>query len=1295
MASPVDYSKSFTAPPRSDMGFLEGLGRSTIAAPAELFGFDPSMEVERWRAENPVAGAISSFLGTATPYVGWGAVAGRIPALAKAITKVSANAAEAPVMAGAAAEIVRFAPFEAARALVSTTVGERSPSTAAAQAGIDLAIGGAVGGAVGALGAAGRRYLRGREARPGVDLNAPIQHQLRSLEESIAKNPAAETPEMRSLMGRLRYQVRGQNPADRTPSGDLGRFVHSFRDHDASQVNRLFKVGNQKHIQKLRFGHTARGAQSGTDFGNAAEFQRVYEKVGLRGQEAWVQYPRLVRAKDPRGTQVLQAALKPLQSLDGKRGWRWAEDTTDGLFVMAKETDEGVLLFKTDAPGRFVPEHAEFARVQGERARTFGGKDVAPPPLSDDMEAPTVVYDTLARFARQPLIDFRGVPEAQGTIGRMAKAAGEATGLNQLVESEAVEGLRTFMRHTITPAMLEFRHSPVAGHVFAAAKLAKTTADGFAERLFLGKNLGTDARSPLGVLFGKGSQTEGGINKLVDDLFAEGDEAVANFQRAVISGQSVEEAAEEGLTRGGEALMRELARVDQIQIAGKQQIQGALGEKIFQPREHHYMMSRFWLGDWRVPVTQEGRVIGYASGRNRNAAIRMAEDIVEAGTREGSSYGMGTAQLVGDVEQDLALMMKLSQSDAQNFGRLRARLALSKGGPQRLTKQRKGAKFFIGDRGDADLWTKEYVKDSLFNQLRAYQAHNAKMSVSGIFRRQIDELAEYDPNTAEALVGRVRQVFGEQGPIEKTINKTFDKVLAPSFGSNTASRTVAALNKALFRLSFGFLHTGFNVANMLTFVQTAYPHLAFIAHSTPERVSRFYTYWPVQGASGTMRGMGVLDMFKLTGRSFARMGDRADAQLLKHFERAASDGTVAPRFVEEWVGKKSLRASNIRDALAAKEPLSHTLGLMADALPTMTEKFSRGQAFTMGHTFFKEIMGVTDDETLYQLARQFTEKTQFLYGTEDRAKIFAGPIGGALGLFKNWVMHYIAWNLQYAGEAALRGNWRPLVWSMASTTATAGVGGLPFFGSADRMTEYATGKNVMQHLYEGFGQTNGDPSVWADGLYYGLPAFLGVSLQGQMAAPFADPGVEMQRMFNFVYLDRMKYAAKAYGAAMDHMDATGQSPAADPRTRDLLIRTFMPRSVYRAAQVVEDEAIRSLATGRPIVKDSGLGERLMYGLGLDPIRLSRSFRVHDYLWEDQNARREAITKHGRAWAEGVSSGDSRLANITMQRAAIAGLDLGSVVRSGKAFLSKGQEDNIERQFSLEATLAYRRSGLVD
>lgn len=1269
-----------------ELGFLEGLGRSTVAAPGELFGFDPSLEVERWRAKNPIAGTVSQILGTAVPYVGWAAASSKIPGLAGAVSRIAAGAKDAPFKAGAAAEIVRFAPFEAARAVVSATAGDRTPGEAATTAAIDLGIGGALGGAFGAIGAAGRRYLRGQEARPGVDLNAPIQQQLRSLEERVLTDPAAATPQLNSVVSRLRFQVRGQQPN--------GRYVGSIDSGNGKQLNRLFNVGNQTHLQKLRFTATTKGGHAGHDFGKLDELNRVLDATELRNQEAWIQYPRLVRAKTEKGQRILSKVLQPLQSIDGKRGWRWTEDTSDGLFVMAKETPEGTVLFKTDAPGRFVPEHAEFARVQAERARTFGGREAPPKPLGSDVDSPTVVYDTVARFRGQPLIDFRGVPEGSTRIADAAGALGKAIGLDKLVESQAVESVRGFVRHTLTPAMLEFRNSPVAGNIFAAANLAKTTADGFAERLFLGKNLGTQARTPLGVIFGRGQQTEGGLNQLVDELFAEGDEAVSAFQRAVIEAMSPEEAAEAGLTAGGRKLMEGLARVDQIQIQGKQATQAATGRPIFQPKEHHYMLSRFWLGDFRVPIMEGKRVIGYASGKNRKAAIQMADELVAQGRKDGLQYSAGRAYSVGDVEQDLELLKGLNERDAKNFGRLRSRLLFSTGGPRRLQEKRKGARFFIGDRGDKDLWTKDFVKESIFNQLRSYQSHNAKMSVESVYQSRINELAQYDPMTAEALAGRIRQVFGEQGPIEKTINKATDAVLANSFGSNTASRTVAALNKALFRLSFGFVNTGFNVANALTFVQTAYPHLAFISHAAPERVSRFYTYWPIQGARGGMGGMGVLDMMKLTGRTFARMGNAADEQLIKHFERAASDGTVAPRFVEEWVGKKSLRASTVRDALAGGEPLSHTLGLMADALPTMTEKFARGQAFTMGHTFFKEVMGVTDDETLYQLARQFTEKTQFLYGTQDRAKIFSGPLGSALGLFKNWVLHYIAWNMQYAGEAALRGNWRPLVWSLGSTATMSGVGGLPFFGGVDAATEYFTGQNIMQHLYEGFAQEPGKPSAWADGLYYGLPAFLGVSLQGQMAAPFADPGQDMQRLFNFVYWDRMKHGAKAFGAAMDHWDATGENPARDPRTRDLLIRTFMPRTIYRAAQVMEGEAIKSLSSGRPIVKDSSIGERMWYRLGMDPIRLSRQFRVHDYLWEDQNARREAVTEFGRAWSEAMEARDQRAANLVIQRAMIAGADLGSVIRSGKAFLSKGQEDNIERQFSLESTLAYKKSGLL-
>jgi len=359
----------------------------------------------------------------------------------------------------------------------------------------------------------------------------------------------------------------------------------------------------------------------------------------------------------------------------------------------------------------------------------------------------------------------------------------------------------------------------------------------------------------------------------------------------------------------------------------------------------------------------------------------------------------------------------------------------------------------------------------------------------------------------------------------------------------------------------------------------------------------------------------------------------------------------------------------------------------------MTEKFARGHSFSLGHTFFKEIMGVTDDDMLYHLSRQFVEKTQFLYGTEDRAALMAGPLGGAFGLFKNWVMHYLAWNLEYAGEGIMRGNWKPLLWSMGGTTAIGGVGALPFYGAIDDTAKWMGNESIMTNLYQQFngGERDG-PSPLADAAFYGLPAFLGFSIQNQVAAPFADPGEDAARLFSFVYLDRFRFAGKFMGEAIDSYAATGLSPVADGRVRDLFMRAFAPKSIYRATQGIQSETLRSLSTGLPVTTVSPV-ERLAYGLGVNPLQVERQFRVADELWRDQNKMKEAVSKFGQEWAEAVQERDQRALQRVVQRAALQGVDLSAVIKSAKARLAKGREDLIARQFSPEAVAPYRQAGL--
>lgn len=1282
-------SRALTTPtaPTEKLGTTEGMALSAAWAIPQLFGIEPKKNVREFQAENPWLALGAELPAFMVPYLGYARLA-TLPKIASQVGKVSPRAgeaisrlstaermADAPIKTGAARMVVQFAPFEAARVAAAATVGEplaealgteyRGTGEVAIQAGTDLLLGGALGGVFAGLGAAGKRDV----------LRRPAQTELRRMQAEAEGIPPEGQALHEARMNKLRAQVRGEVITKGRYVGDLGP------GRLTKGINRLFKPKISSGLERKVLN---RGV-SETYFKDRVEADEIMKRAGILEKEPWMQTPRYIRSRTSANDRIIDRTLKKtLDSVDSEQGWFMRQEKGTGMFVMGRQLQKGEwVIFKTDSPGQFMPEHEMWGKMIQGKGAVFGPVGAPVRALSAQPGAATEVYDNVARFKQDvPVFDYRDLDVRKGRTAELAEQILKRTGLTG--ESELSARAGGFVRNTLAPAMFQFTHSPVAGHIFAASKVARDSAEAVAERVYLGGRTIGEAKTPLGAIV-KGVQPgKGGIKALVESLHKD-PEQWALWQRAVIRSLSPDEAvAELGLGEAGVNLLKKLQSVDAWQLEGMQKIRAATGEGPVVAMPNHYMISRFWKGDWRVPIKEGHNVVGYASGKQKGPALAEARAIVAEAAEDGVHWEAGIAHTKGQgVESEVKLLSKLGEEDSKFFGKIWERVALRKGKPTRLEKKRTGAKFFVGDR---EIWTKDQVEKAILNQLRDYQLHNAQLGLKSLYQEELQALAMSDATTAEALAQRVGTVFGEQGPISKSVNETFDKFLSPVLGNNSASKIVDTANKYLFQWTLGFINTGYNVANALTFTQTAFPHLSFLTTAAPERVAKYYTYWPVAGEK-TVDAIGMLDMGKITKQSFQELR-KPTPMLMKHFERGAAEGVWDPKFVEAFVGESTERIS-LRKVLTGEEPWSNWLEAIATWMPGITEKFARGQAFSMGHVFFRDVMGITDDEMLYQLTKQFVEKTQFLYSTGDRARIITGPMGSSFGLFKNWIMHQMGWMAEYTGEGVLRGNWKPLAWSMGGTAAVGGIGGLPLYGAIDEMQKHFSDESLMLQTYEMFGEFD----TMADTAFYGFPAMLGFSIQNQVAAPFADPWQDASRLMSFAWWDRMNYAGKAMGQAVDHWSATGESPIRDARTRDLMMRAFAPKTLYRSAQGIQDSTLKSMTTGYPVAKGLSLSERLLWAAGGNPTWVEQRFDVARELWKDQDARRKAVTKYGKEWAGLVEERDWTGLKLLIKRALYEGVDISSVVKSGKAVLAKGNEDMIERQFKPEEILKYREAGL--
>ena len=1282
------YSQAIRQPTKTTGPALEGpegFVRSLAWSIPGLIGVNPPDDVAQWEAENPGAAVVAGILGTAGPYLGWWKAARAIPGLKNHIERADKIAkSEAPFLGGAQREILAFAPFEGARVAGAFFGGEdvaehfgttfQGTDRVLMSAGMDLGIVGLAGGGLQKLGSWGSREKP--SPLSGVDLRDTPQRAL----QTLRAKPDADPGTINNLERQVRLDApeRGKRP------------VQMLEDSGTAQgISRLFKAGSSTGLDKKKF---AQGVD-GSLFDTTDEWRAAAKAAGIEKHWDHVQWPRYVRPKTDKAKSNVESAIKRgLKGVDSERGWYMGRDTGDGLFVMARKVNErDWTVFKTDAPGLFVPNTKVFADSMARRAAAFGQRDIG----IKELEVPgTDVWNTVARVAKMPLIETRGMDDRAGAVKKIA----QQLGIDDLGgDSELLYRANRFIKDTLAPTMLQFSGNPVAARVIAVAQASRAAADAAAERLFHGGRVLRDDVTNLFQAIYKGAdvQPTGNIRSMIREL-GESPEELKNFRMAWLASADPEDAAKLfGLGSKGMQLYRELVKIDDERFAALNAIKRELGQDEFVPLPWHLGISRTWTGDHRIPIYNvQGRTEGYASGRTLKEAQEDAAQILEMARREGQELTVGKPMLAGSLDLDAELLKRLMEPGARNVARLRSKAYA----PDRLTKERKGARFFKGDMSELSA---DDIEKLVFKQLRDYKTYEAKLATQHAVAKDLLDLAQEDRQLAESVLKRVGLIFEEQGPIAKGINEGFDKVFSPVLGRNSASKIVASSNKLLFRLTLGFANTAYNMANMLTFMQTAFPHLAFLTTAHPARISQYYTMWPMEGEKA-LRHVGALDIFKIMGQSFKEMG-KPSPQLLKHFERGAAEGVWDPRFVEEYVGETSRKVLNFRGVMNGEQPFSEFLGAAADFLPSISEKFARGHSFAMGHVFFKNVMGITDDELLYQLSKQFTEKTQFMYATGDRAQIITGPLGSSFGIFKNWIMHYLGWMGAYAGEGVARGNWKPLMFMMGGTASVGGIGALPFYMTGDALSRWLSDETIMQHTYNAFGGTSREGPVAgaplpighvSDAVMYGLPAFLGFSIQNQVSIPFMDPGADAARLMSFAWWDRMKAAGRTMGAAIDHWDATGQSPTRDPHTLQLLMRTIAPKNVYRTTQVIQDQTIRSLNTGYPITTLTP-GERIAYSFGLNPRWIESRFRVADELWRDQDKRLTAVKRYGEAYAEAMQSRDKREMQQILLRALYEGVDISSVLKSADARNANFQTELIDRQFSPENILGYRKLGLVD
>ena len=1267
------------------ISYLQGLGISGLSGITELVGWTlPG--AEEFRRENPVAGFVSQVGSASVPYLGWFAAAKKVKNVASVISKIG-NLEKSPIVAGAAREAVTLLPFEVGRVGASQLLpmAQSSLSDMTNSAIFDLTLSAGVGGLVHGFAAAGRRAPR--EPIPELDLAAPPSLQIRKLKELLAGKTL--TP---AQSGAAVNKLKDLDAKARAETAPAKRYVSEVNRNPAltRTLSSLFEVTRQSGVTKKKmfwisdksgfadekswkdaakwngldpenFAETGRYFReitfqpTGKTEANARDIAKQLEEMqgGRISPEAFQKYVDKKMEKDyaaKRAAGVDKQLREGMQSL----GFSWLiAKEESGLYILARKTrgrfgqgkvDDRWVLFKTDQPGRYLPKHLKFSQQVLDSNSWHKGAQALPEGVD--------TYDKVRKFYNEFPTEVAEEIAKPGRLDRLLPKDLVRT------DKEFVRGVGDGLRNYLAPAVAQFRKSKLANKIHQVARFGYNLADTKTHQLVFGTTLpgkrnlfmesltapSLDPNRPSikTILDGldpvEKQQLMGLRNNLVDP---------ATYQDVVARGEISPKTADAAL---------KLEAIADVVEAENMQLAIGLGERYRSRVKGDLGLPQSWDGDARIALANaSGDVVTVASGRSKKVAQALAARLVKE-----------NPELHIAEQMDVSKLPDRQQLASAPIGAEIKSTIGSSDNPRKL----RGFK-----------WDYEPVdgNELLVDFQKAYNRKfrwQMEQTEKDLLKQPMALLNEVDPSMFNTLDARMRDLRGEQGAFGKLVNKTLDKHLAPIIGENSASQIVAVTNTGMAVWHLGMGQIAHPIMTVFTFMNTVLPEMAMIIGATVKDLSH-YSFFLAGGTKGPVGPMAFLSPAKILVNSFREMGNPSEA-LQRGINRAGMEAVVQPRVAEEFIGQNAARLKDLRAAIASPGGFAAWLKELAIWMPANSERLSRVHAFTVGWQMARDVVGLVDEERIYQFAKEFTEKTMFSYTTADRPRIFTTPLGSAAGLFKTWMMNYMTAMLEYTGQAA-KGNFAPLAWQTAGTAAMGGVAATPLYWIADGFSKAFTGDSMLQNTYENLSEGPGDA------LMFGLPAALtGISLYSQSTSPLSNPARDASAMWSLVTLNRAQALTEAAGLAWDNWHATGQHPGASIAVRDAIVRAIAPSTISRMVSAFSgDDVIRSLHSGYPMVSNVPLWERALYGVKLNSADLDRAMAIADELYADRAKERAAVVSLGRAMAEASDQGDFKGVAAAARQAMEWGIDPSKVYRSAMNREKLQQEPLLERTFRPE------------
>lgn len=1295
--------------PAPGMGWAEGFGKSALwGLGPDMLGVKPSGELQAWREENPWSSIGSQMVGMAIPYAGWAAASARIPAMTKAIGAVAGPTAMAntPFRAGAAREIVRFAPFEASRIAANFAFGDQvaeatggidqGVGATAVESGLNTALGGVVGGAIPKLASVARDKIQVRGITPGANVTDATQLQMRSVLEKLRLGEVQPEYEgmARAGVNRLRNKILGEAPIKSRYIQEPGR----------EELNTLFTPGRDKFVRGQRV----------TDLQDRNTLEALQNALP-ENWEAYAQFPRILSPKTGLSSSE-QGAQQRLGEIvgtlsHGADDLRWDFLPEEGKFVVAKRFHaNNWLTFKTDRPEVFMPREAYIASgMQRFEASAFAPYRQVDP--SGNTGSSVLDYGIDVERST-PVVDTRGLGKSSA-LGKSASAAAAkvenksfSLGDARYEIGAAVKGLGEvkaqagrFIKDVLAPSSFQFAENPIALRIHRTTQRMVEHGEYLAQRAILGNPLRAQSSKMQYRDNALGARFEGN-NSIADRIrkLAKTDEnGYRALVRSIQSEQGIDWGIRNGLTKDGVEIMQELQQADSElakSIIAAQRAAGIDESRIFSPRENHFMLSRTWQGNYRTPVYNGNKLVYVAGGNTPKQSQELAKRVAET-----EGWRMGET-ISSSARKDFDMLKTLADRD---FDYIRAmqrhnEVVEPKVFDPKTMEARKGIEGYQTE------FTPDELIKALVGHTTRYRRYEAEMGFEGLFKKDFDTLVNSsipeDKIMAARLASRLDALFGIRSEnFDLAVNRALDNSpLGDLLGGDSASKTVQALSKYTYLAALGFWNMGYAVATLGTFMQTAFPQMSYIntlASTAPERLHKYVSYQPLMSADGQAGTiMGKLDNFKIASQAMKEMG-KPDDTLSEHLYRAAAEGKTDPRFLDEYVGQNANGVQRFKEIFQGKSPIADAITAVGSFVPGTTERMARVHSFTMGHIFYRDIMNVKDPETLYRLASEFVDITQFQYGRAYKPRVFDGPGGQMLGLFKTFISNYIGWMSVYAGEAVKYGNFAPLAWQMAGTAALGGVGALPLIGAANGIVKSfdENDRGVAELLRASMGGADAPVgNYFSNILYFGLPSIIGTTIQGTVQAPFANPVEDSIRLLTSAQLDQAMRMGKAIGAGVDAL--LNPNLAMDPATHRTLANGFLPRSMVRSAQALADSDLRSMNTGNILMKDLTPVERMLWGLGLNPSETAMTFTVFRDRMNTEQGKKDMLGSLARRATDAVLGRNPYELGPIINEASLSGVDVGSLANSIRTRVSQDHKDMFDQHLDRIGWVRMRELGLA-